>query len=299
MTDAPPPLQSRFYSAPDGLRLHMRDYGPRDSAALPIVCLPGLSRNSADFHAIAMAIAGGDAGPARRVVALDYRGRGLSERDPDWKKYDLTIESGDIQSMLAAAGIGEAIFIGTSRGGIHCMLLAAFRPTLMRAVVMNDIGPVLEPRGLARIRSYVGKLPSPSHWDDAVAMYKQLFGAHFTALDDPEWLAYAQASLEEKDGRLVARYDPRLMKILENIDLESPLPDLWPQFEGLRHLPLLVIRGENSDLLTEETLAQMLARHGRAEAFTVPGQGHAPLLADRPSMERICAFIAGLADQPA
>ncbi len=290
MTDA----QSRYYSGPDGLKLHLRDYGPRLSDALPVVCLPGLARTAEDFDRLARAIAGGQAGAPRRVVAIDYRGRGLSERDPNWKNYDLGVESADIQSILAAAEIHEAIFVGASRGGIHCMLLAAFRPTLMRAVVMNDIGPVMETRGLARIRGYVGKLPSPKSWADAIAMFKQVSGAQFTALSDADWMDYARLTLEEKDGALVTRYDPMLMKVLEGLNLEAPLPDLWPQFEALSHLPLLVIRGENSDLLSEATLADMLKRHGRAEALTVPGQGHAPLLLDQPTIARVCSFIASV-----
>jgi pimeloyl-ACP methyl ester carboxylesterase len=291
MTDA----QSRFYSGPDGLKLHLRDYGPRDSAALPVVCLPGLARTANDFDGLARAMADGQAGAPRRVVAIDYRGRGLSARDPDWKKYDLAVESADIQSLLAAAEIPEAVFVGTSRGGIHCMLLGAFRPTLMRGVVMNDIGPVLEARGLARIRGYVGKLPSPKSWADAIAMFKQVMGAQFTALSDADWMDYARLTLDEKDGRLVSRYDPMLMKVLEGLDLEAPIPDLWPQFEALGHLPLLVIRGEHSDLLSEATLAEMLNRHPGAQSLTVPGQGHAPLLLDEPTIARICGFIASVA----
>jgi pimeloyl-ACP methyl ester carboxylesterase len=291
MTD----VQSRFYSGPDGLKLHLRDYGPRLSDATPVVCLPGLARTAEDFDRLARAIAAGQAGAPRRVIAIDYRGRGLSERDSDWKKYDLGVESADIQSLLAAMEIPEAIFVGTSRGGIHCMLLAALRPTLMRAVVMNDIGPVLEPRGLARIRGYVGKLPSPKSWADAVAMFRQVSGAQFTALSDADWMDYARLTLEEKNGALVSRYDPMLMKVLEGLDLEAPLPDMWPQFEALGRLPLLVIRGETSDLLSEATLAEMLKRHPGAESMTVPGQGHAPLLLDKPSIDRICFFIASLA----
>jgi hypothetical protein len=287
-------VQSRFLSGPDGLKLHLRDYGPRDSAALPVVCLPGLARTAEDFAVLARAIAGGQAGGPRRVVALDYRGRGLSARDPDWRNYDLGVESADIQSLLAAVEIPEAIFVGTSRGGLHCMLLAAFRPTLLRAVVMNDIGPVLEPRGLARIRGYVGKLPRPKSWADAVAMFQQVSGTHFTALSEADWMAYARLNLKETDGQLVPRYDPMLMKILERMDLEAPLPDLWPQFEALSHLPLLVIRGENSDLLSNATLADMLKRHAGAQSLIVPGQGHAPLLHDAPTITRICNFLTDI-----
>jgi pimeloyl-ACP methyl ester carboxylesterase len=295
MTNAPPsPFQSRFYSAPDGLKLHLRDFGPRGSSALPVVCLPGLARTAADFDRLATAIADGRAGEPRRVVAIDYRGRGLSDRDPNWKNYDIFVESADIQTMLAATGIEEAIFVGTSRGGLHTMVLSATRPALLRAVVLNDIGPIIEPLGLARIRGYVGKLPTPNSWADAVDLFKMVAGAQFTGLQESDWEEYARLTFEEKDGKFATRYDPMLTKALEAMDIEAPLPKLWPQFEGLRNLPLLVIRGENSDLLSPQTLDEMIARHPGAEAYTVPGQGHAPLLLDVASIERICAFIAAV-----
>lgn len=293
----PSPIQthaSRYVSAPDGLKLHVRDYNPQASASLPVVCLAGLSRNSVDFDVLALALANGAAGLPRRVLALDYRGRGLSEYDPDWQNYSVAVESADILAVLTACGIAEAVFCGTSRGGINIMALSAQRPTLIRAAILNDIGPVLEARGLARIRSYIGKLPPPGSWPDAVDMLKRLNSAQFSGLDEAEWQMFARTTFEEKHGRFVGRYDTRLMNTLAGIDLESPLPDMWPQFEGLRHAPVLVLRGENSDLLSVATLAQMQARHGRCEVFTVPGQGHAPLLVDIPSITRIADFIAKL-----
>lgn len=297
MTDTNAPhFQSRFYSAPDGLKLHLRDFGPRISTQTPVVCLPGLARTAADFDLLATAISSGRAGPPRRVVSIDYRGRGLSDRDPNWKNYDIFVESGDIVSMLAATGIENAIFVGTSRGGLHTMVLAASRPALLRAVVMNDIGPIIEPLGLARIRGYVGKLPAPNSWKDAIDLFRRIAGAQFTGLKEADWEAYARLTFEEKNGVFTTRYDPMLMKGLEALDIEAPLPKLWPQFEGLRHVPLLVIRGENSDLLSPATLEEMIARHPRAEAYIVPGQGHAPLLLDDASISRICAFVASLSE---
>ena len=152
-----PAITSRFHTSADGLKLHLRDYVPVQAHhGLPVVCLPGLARTADDFDALARALASGSCGGLpRRVLAIDYRGRGLSDRDSDPKKYDLAIESADIQSMLAAEGVTRAIVIGTSRGGIHAMLFAAFKPELLAAVVLNDIGPVLEPAGLQRIKGYV------------------------------------------------------------------------------------------------------------------------------------------------
>ena len=295
MPPSPQAWQSRTNSAPDGLKLHTRDYNPVATGALPVVCLAGLSRNSVDFDVLAQALAAGSAGRPRRVLALDYRGRGQSEYDKDWKNYNLAVEGGDILAVLTALGIAEAIFVGTSRGGINIMALSAQRPAMIRAAVLNDIGPVLEAKGLARIRSYIGKTPQPASWADAVDLLRRINSAAFSALDEAGWQHFARTTFEERDGKISGRYDTRLMNTLAGLDLEAPLPDMWPQFEGLRGVPVLVLRGENSDLLSAATVSAMQARHSRCEAFTVQGQGHAPLLADLPSLERIARFIA-LAD---
>ena len=280
---------SRFFSAPDGLKLHLLDYDPGGDET-PVVCLPGLSRTSNDFDALARRLS-----TKRRVIAIDYRGRGLSERDRDWTNYDLLVENADILSQLAAAGVGDAIIVGTSRGGMHAMVFAATRPSMLKGVVLNDIGPVIETKGLTRIRGYVGKLPTPSSWSDAIDLAKRVMSAQFTALTDADWEAYARMSFEEKDGRLAARYDPALSKGLEALDLEAPLPTLWPQFEGLRQVPVLALRGENSDLFSPETLAEMARRHPSLETHVVAGQGHAPLLIDEPTIARIEKFVEDVA----
>lgn len=285
-----PSITSRFHTSADGLRLHLRDYCPPATGGLPIVCLPGLARTADDFDGIARALVQ----QGRRVIAIDYRGRGLSDYDPDPKKYDLAVESADIQLMLAAENVTQAIFLGTSRGGIHAMLFAAFKPELLAGVILNDIGPVLEPAGLIRIKGYVGKLPSPQNWDEAVGLFKQVSGAQFPALNDADWHAYARLTLEEKEGKLIARYDTALARALDAYDPSKPMPDLWAQYEALKAFPLLAIRGETSDLLSPATFQEMIFRHPHAQAYTVPGQGHAPLLLDQPSIERICAFIGAI-----
>ncbi|MDF2117030.1 alpha/beta hydrolase [Roseiarcaceae bacterium H3SJ34-1] len=286
--------QSRFYTVRDGLRLHMLDFGSRADDAMPVVCLPGLARTSADFGRLAGAIANGAANAPRRVVALDYRGRGLSDWDKTWQNYDLRIESADILEVLTAAGIDRAIFVGTSRGGLHIMVLAAMRPTLLHAAVLNDIGPVIETKGLARLRGYIGKLPQPRNWSDAIDIAKSLMSAQFTSLSEADWEAFARLTFEEKDGRFHARYDSNLFKTLAAIDLEAPLPNAWPQFEGLRDVPLLLLRGENSDLLSQATVTEMMARHDKCEFHQVDGQGHAPLLLDEPTIRRIVQFVAAV-----
>jgi pimeloyl-ACP methyl ester carboxylesterase len=285
---------SRFCSAPDGLKLHLREYGSVHDPGVPVVCLAGLTRNSADFGELASALASGLKGPRRRVLALDYRGRGLSDHDRNWQNYSLEVENMDLLSVLAAMEIDGAIFLGTSRGGLHAMLMTATRPGILRGAVLNDIGPVLEPRGMARIRSYVGKLPAPNSIGDAVGLLKELMSERFSGLSETDWETYAKMTFADDVGRIAMRYDRNLMKPLETLDLEQPLPVFWPQFDGLRNVPLLIIRGENSDLLSVDTLHEMLRRHPGAESCTVKGQGHAPLLIDEKTIERICGFAAGI-----
>lgn len=288
------PVESRYVTAPDGLRLHVRDWTPQGGEATPVVCLPGLARTAADFEPLATRLANGAAGRPRRVLALDYRGRGLSDRDSDWRNYDLKIENADILACLDALGVEKAVFVGTSRGGLHIMTLAATRPAALRGAVLNDIGPVIEANGLARIRGYVGKLPNPSSLEDAIDLLKRTMGAQFPSLHEDDWHAYARLTFEEKDGRFTPRYDTKLMKTLEGLDLDAPLPTAWAQFEGLAGIPVLTLRGETSDLLSPQTLEEMQRRHPRFETHVIPGQGHAPLLLDQPTLERICAFITPL-----
>jgi pimeloyl-ACP methyl ester carboxylesterase len=277
---------SHMITARDGLRLHVREYGAANRGGLPVICLHGLARTSADFDTLARALAADPKRP-RRVIAPDYRGRGRSERDRDWRNYDIKIELDDVLQVMAATGVNEAVFVGTSRGGLITMAMAPVRPAAIKGVVLNDIGPVLDGRGLIRIRSYVGKLPAPRSWDEAADILRQTFGAQFPILDRGEWLAYARRTWKEDDGRIVADYDTALMKTLEVLDLEAPLPVMWPFFDGLKHAPMLAIRGGNSDLLSDETLRAMAARHPACDSFTVPGQGHAPLLESADLIQRI------------
>ena len=285
------PAESVFVSAPDGLRLHARRHGVRISPHLPVVCLPGLARTTADFDVLAEALAADTERP-RPVIALDYRGRGRSEWDRDPANYNFAVELADVVAVLTALGIGRAVFVGTSRGGILTMLLAAARPTFIAGAVLNDIGPVIEPQGLVRIKSYVGKLPQPASFEDAAEVLRRLFDAQFPTLTDADWLASARRTFELKDGRLVPSYDPRLTATLEGVDLERPLPALWSAFDSLAAVPMMVIRGANSDILSPETVKAMRARRNALKTIEVPDQGHAPLLSEPALIERIADFVA-------
>ena len=280
---------STFISAPDGLRLHARLYGNRASRALPVICLPGLSRTAADFDALAMALANDKSLP-RWVIALDYRGRGESEYDREPANYNLQIELADLIAVATALDAMPAVFIGTSRGGILAMLLALVRPTAIAGVVLNDIGPVIEPQGLMRIKGYVGKMPQPRDFDDAAEILRRLFDAQFPKLTAADWLASAQRAFKEQNGALVPTYDVNLAKSMAGVNFEKPPPPLWKEFDALAARPLMVVRGANSDILSAATVEEMRARRPDLRTLEVPDQGHAPLLAEADTIGRIAEF---------
>ena len=285
-----PPATSAFVTAQDGLKLHVRSHGPRTAAALPVVCLPGLTRTVADFEALAAALANDPRSP-RRVISLDSRGRGKSDYDRDPANYTLAVELADVLAVLTALDIARAVFVGTSRGGILIMLLATARPTALAGCVLNDIGPVIEPEGLMRIKSYVGKLPQPASFQEAAGVLHGLFGTQFPKLGDDDWLAFAHRTFRQADGRIVPDYDVRLAETMRTGDLERP-PTLWAQFDALARVPMMVIWAGNSDILSAGTVAAMRARRGALDAIEVPDQGHAPLLAEADVIGRIAAFVA-------
>src|SRR5664280_81148 len=256
---------STFISAPDGLRLHARCYGARSAPTLPVVCLPGLARTAADFEALAEALSSDESRP-RRVIALDYRGRGQSEYDRDPAHYNFQVELADLLAVMAALDAARAILIGTSRGGILAMLLAAVRPSAIAGVVLNDIGPVIEPKGLMRIKGYVGKLPQPRTFEEGGEILRRLFDAQFPKLGPDDWLASARRTFRQENGALVPTYDVKLAQTLEGVDFEKPFPPLWAQFDALGHSPLMVIRGANSDILSPAAVEAMRSRRGSPSA---------------------------------
>ena len=282
------PLDDLWITAPDGLKLHALIGGARAAPGLPVVCLPGLSRTVEDFRPLLLRLVA----DGRRVLALDSRGRGRSERDKNPANYSVPVELADVLATLDAASIPRAIFVGTSRGGILVMALAVARPAAIGAAVFNDIGPVLEMAGLLRIKQYVGRMPRPDSWSDAVHILRSAMGGHFPALDDAGWDAYARTTWREGEDGLEPACDPALSTVLKDVDPAEPAPTLWPQFDALPRVPLMVIRGENSDLLSREAVGMMRARRPDLAVLEVPGQGHAPLLRGDATLDPIAAFVA-------
>lgn len=280
-----------FCQSADGLRLHAKTLGPEDSPALPVLCLPGLTRTADDFDDIARALAFDPAAP-RLVVSIDYRGRGLSDYDPDPAKYNVPIEMGDVLAIAASLGISRAIVLGTSRGGLISMALAATRPQLLAGVIMNDIGPALEMDGLMKIKGYIADPPPRKTWEDAARGLKDLFGSVFPSLTDAEWMTWARRAFRQKpDGSGLERtYDLRIAQGFASLDRSNPLPPVWELFDKLAGIPLMLIHGKLSDLLSPQGVQEMQSRRPDIDLVEVPDQGHAPLLADKPTIDRIKAF---------
>ena len=287
-------FQERFYISSDGLRLYARDYRP-DAAAtagrLPVVCLPGLTRNTRDFHPLALLLFRDRTAP-RRVISLDSRGRGNSAWDENKANYNLAVEAGDVIAACAELGVERAIFIGTSRGGLILHLIAATRPDLLEAVILNDIGPVIEVQGLVQIRDYLNGNRTPADWKEAAAILKEIHGASFAALKEQDWHEMALALYRDSSGRPVADFDPAIAEALKSVDFNQPLPDLWAQFDRLGRLPLLLIRGANSPLLSKEIADEMARRHSGLTLRIAEEQGHAPFLHLGAIPAAVQAFLA-------
>jgi pimeloyl-ACP methyl ester carboxylesterase len=285
------PWRDIFYESFDDLRLYARHYPAPDERFRSVICLPGLTRNARDFHTLATYLSTHPEKP-RNVYCLDYRGRGRSQYDSNWRNYVPYTELMDVLDFLTVQGLHRVGIVGTSRGGIIAMMMAALRPTAMGAVVLNDIGPVIETRGLARIVNYVGRMPVPKTWADAIHIMREINGRGFPEFTDAQWDQMARGVFEERKGRLALSYDRKLAKAIGTVDLSRPVPDLWPQFIAMGQIPAFALRGEHSDVLSAETLEEMVERHPNLRVMTVPEQGHAPMLQDQEPVEAIGSFFA-------
>lgn len=274
-----------YHYAQDGLKLHARIYGEPGNLP-PVVCLPGLTRNAKDFHDIALYLST-EANPKRMVVSVSYRGRGQSARDPDWKNYTIDTEAKDLLSTLARLNIEHAHFIGTSRGGLILFALTALRPASMKSVILNDIGPVVEASGLARIKAYSGQMEPQKTIEAAADYMKTVHTQQFPDLDSDGWLKLAKQLYVQGKKRALPDYDRQLLNSFDYLDLSKPLPTVWPQFTALKQVPTLVLRGQRSDILTIETVEAMKKVHPQMKAKTITNEGHAPLLWDRSTQEAI------------
>ena len=276
------------YTAPDGLKLFARAYG-RESAPLNVLCMHGLTRNHKDFEPMIAAL-----GDRWRFIAVDVRGRGRSAWDPDAGHYAPPVYVQDMKALLDHLGIERAALIGTSMGGLMAMLMMKTMPERVAGVVLNDIGPAVDKAGLRRIGGYVGKSAAPvADWESAARAVAAVQGPLFPGFTHDDWLDFAKRTFRQQDdGRLVLDYDPAIAASLGKVRA-GPLMRfaMWRLFRAMSAAPLLVIRGQLSDILGAKTVDKMLHQHPDASAVTVPNVGHAPVLNEPEALSAIAAFL--------
>jgi pimeloyl-ACP methyl ester carboxylesterase len=278
--------KDHFYSSADGLKLYFRVYPARRPGGMPLLCLPGLTRNSRDFVALA-----GHLQARNEVLTADLRGRGLSDRDNDPSRYQLPNYVRDMWALLDSRGLSRVIVIGTSLGGLIGMAMAALRPANIAGLVLNDIGPELDPAGVRRIAAYAGKLPPVSSWDEAAAQTKSVYGLALPDLTDAEWLDYARCGYRENaQGVPVPDMDPKISEAFKNSSAAAP--DMWPLYAQISQVPMLVIRGAHSDILSAATVTRMARERPDLIHIEVAGRGHTPLLSEPQCIAAIDAFVA-------
>ena len=285
---------ARTWTSRDGLQLYYRDYPGSDDRP-PLLCLHGLTRNSRDFEDFADRYAG-----RFRVIAVDFRGRGMSERDPQPSRYLPVTYAADILQLLDELAIDRAVFVGTSLGGLVTMLVAGIQPERIAGAIINDIGPDLDRAGLDRIRSYVGRPMRFRDWDEA-ADYVAEINRGLPASNGPDdWVRAARRICREDGEAVVLDYDMAIAEPFNrpgdfNREEGAAAFDMWPLYRRLGQVPLLIVRGESSDLLSRATAKAMLDAAPGAQLVTVPGVGHAPELTEPAAVAAIDDFLARFA----
>lgn len=277
----------RYWTGRDGLKLHYRDYsGPSDRP--PLLCLHGLTRNSRDFEKLADRLAG-----EWRILAPDFRGRGLSEKDPRPERYVPPTYAADVLELLDELGIDRAVFVGTSLGGLVTMIVAGFAPQRIAGAILNDVGPELDRRGLDRIKTYVGKPLVFADWDEAASVFADKYGDVHPAYGRDDWLRYARRVAKQTDRGIEFDYDMAIADAFADVDEKTAAAaDAWPLFKALDGRPVLILRGEHSDLLTPEIARSMADSLPDAELVTVRGVGHAPDFDEPDSIAAVESLLA-------
>lgn len=286
ITHADAPYREKRYSAPDGLSLYYRAYGDPLAPGVPVLCLPGLVRNSRDFHRTASRLCAD-----RYVLCPDYRGRGRSDYDPDPMNYVAQVHVGDIVHLLALEGVHRVAVIGTSFGGLLGTGLGVAAPSMLAGLVMNDVGPVIQDVGKGRIYDRIRRDDPQPDWESAMRAFKrQNPGLRFP--DEQVWRDAVKGTWREgADGVLRHDWD---MHIADPVMKHAPMPDLWAYFRALRKIPVIAIRAANSDVLSVETFDRMADVHPGLERIVVPDTIHAPSLLEPECAAAIDRFVAAL-----
>lgn len=286
------PVSKRFediwYESADGLQLYARRYSAVNAPRGAVLCMHGLTRNSADFAELAKHLQTG-----YDVICADQRGRGRSDYDSDSSHYQPAVYVQDMFKLLDHLQLDDVVLIGTSMGGLMAMAMAAMHPERVRAITLNDIGPEVDPTGLKRIMAYAGKMPPVNSWAEAVEQTRAVNAIAFPNYNDNDWQRFAsKLYVENESGVPTLAYDPSISTPIASDDSAAVPADLWPVFESLSNIPLLAIRGASSDILSSECIARMKTIHPGMGSVEVPKRGHAPMLDEPEAIQAIDAFLS-------
>ncbi|MEM8957885.1 MAG: alpha/beta hydrolase [Pseudomonadota bacterium] len=285
----PAPNGVQFFTADDGLRLAYDDAGD----GIPVICLAGLTRNMTDFDFVRPYLL-----DRCRVIRMDYRGRGRSDFDSNYQNYNVLREAQDVIGLMDHLGLEQAAILGTSRGGIISMILAGSHKERLLGVCLNDIGPLIEPEGLAYIFGYLGVTPKYQTYEEAADGMIEANAKRFPGVSRDRWRAHAEHLWREKPDGLALRYDKLLRRILMEQSASDTMPDMWLLFEALKGVPIALIHGANSDLLSQETAAEMQRRRPDMPYARVADRGHVPFLDEPEALNLISQFLEGLSPAP-
>lgn len=276
-----------WYQSQDELKLYARDYNQACPTGSPVIlCMHGLTRNSADFEEIADRLKS-----QYRLVVVDQRGRGRSAYDPDSSRYTPATYVKDMFTLVDFLELNDIVLMGTSMGGLMSMIMHASDASKLKATIINDIGPDLSPEGIERIKGYLGQFEPLDNWDMAAEQTKRINQVAFPNETDDFWLRFAKRIyLEHDDGTIQLAYDPRIAEPFNQGDGAAEV-DLWPLFNVMAQKPTLVVRGELSDLLSRECVNKMMNTSKNVSAVAVKGVGHAPFLNEQESIEAIRLFL--------
>ena len=282
------PDNAKFYTSNDGLNLYYRDFGA-DKPGTPVICLPGLTRNSRDFEDLANYLC-----DRRRVITTDFRGRGFSDYDPRWENYHPLTYVEDVITLLDHLGIKQVIVIGTSLGGLCSMAMSFLHPTRIAGAVMNDIGPEINPAGIERVREYTGRIPPVASWEEAIQQAREIYGEWLPGLTEEDWQKMAwRAYREDDNGVPRLDMDNNIGEAVRNVGPQKGDP--WELFTSFGDKPVTLLWGVNSDILTKDIIDRMVERKPDLEVIPVASRGHVPLLDEPECIAAIDTYLERLA----
>jgi pimeloyl-ACP methyl ester carboxylesterase len=279
---------THFFKSGDGLNIYYRDFGAQNEGT-PVICLPGLTRNSRDFEDLAPFLA-----TRRRVLTIDFRGRGHSDYDPNWQNYNPVTYVADVWTLLDLLNIRRVIVVGTSLGGLCAMLMAAQQPERLAGVVMNDIGPEIGPQGLARIQEYTGRLGPVSSWEEAAMQARDIYGHWLPGLDDDDFMRLARRGYREIENAIPRLdMDANIGRAVREVGPQKGDP--WQLFAALHDIPVTLLWGMLSDILTADIIEKMKAAKPDLAVVPLPHRGHVPLLDEAECLSAIDALLEKVA----